>query len=412
MAEQHDAPEIQIDELTYNPFAPGFAEDPYPHYARMRLEEPVHSSPLGFWMLFRYDDVARLLRDPSLSVEERHLTPTPLREYMNQVRGNRPDRGSQSMLRRDPPDHTRLRNLVTKAFTPRIVEGLRPKIAELVSTMLDEVESNGGADLIAQFAFPLPFKVIGEMLGVPETDSNDVRAWSGLLVRTLEPVVDPEMMRAIVAAGDSIELFVRDLVAWKREHPGNDLLTAMIDAEEQGDVLSDGELLEQVVLLYIAGHETTVNLIGNGILALLRNRDQLERLSDPNAAMSNTVEELLRFDSPVQMSRRITLEPIEIGERLIDKGSFVVLGLASANRDEDRFGASAGALDITRRESHQHLSFGGGAHYCLGASLARIEAEIAIDALVSRFPRIELSAEPAWNGRLNLRGLDHLHVSV
>jgi cytochrome P450 len=398
--------------LEYNPFEPGFIEDPYSRYATMRAGDPVHRSPLDFWVLFGYEEILRLLRDPTLSVEDRNARPTQLDEMVALIVGDRADRGARSMLSRDPPDHTRLRKLVSKAFTVRVIQDLRPRIQELVDGMLDEAEAQGEIDVIRQFAFPLPFAVISEMLGVPVADADKLREWSGLIVRSLEPLVDPDTIRAIADASDLMFDHVSELIAQKRKDLGDDLLSALISAEEHGDVLSDEELVEQVVLLYIAGHETTVNLIGNGVYALVRDRDQLKRLQEDPSLMPVAVEELLRFDSPVQMTRRITLTDVEIGGKTIEKGSFCALVLASANRDPARFGKDSEQLDVTRAEAHQHLSFGGGAHYCLGAALARLEGEVAIGSLIGRFPHLDLAGGPSYNGRLNLRGLERLPVAL
>jgi cytochrome P450 len=399
-------------EVAYNPFEPGFAANPYPQYEALRDQDPVHQSPLGIWILFRYDDVRRVLRDHSLSVEDRNARPGPMAELRRELVGDRVERGSHAMLNRDPPAHTRLRRLVSKVFTPRAVERLRPRIEALVDDALDRAEDQGGLDLIAELAFPLPFVVISEMLGMPEVDRDQLRSWSGTLVRALEPMSEPEVMLAIAEAGDNMRELVSGIIDDKRSAPADDLLSALITAEDQGDVLSDEELLDQVMLLYIAGHETTVNLIGNGTLALLHHRSELARLrSDPGLARP-AVDELLRYDSPVQMSRRITLADIEIGGRTIEAGTFVGLMLASGNRDPRHWGDDADVVRLDRRDADQHLSFGGGAHHCLGAALARLEGEVAIGRLVRRFPRLDLAGEPTWNGRINLRGLDRLPLST
>ena len=400
--------------VAYNPFEPGFAEDPYPQYQAMREHEPVHQSPFGIWLLFSYDDVLRFLRDPSLSVEESRAKPTVLDQFADEVLGTDRDRdlGTRAMLNRDPPDHTRLRKLVSKAFTPRRIEGLRPRVQDLVDESLDRAAEAAQMELMSDYAFALPFAVISEMLGMPPTDGEKLREWSGILVRSLEPIVDPALMLAIRDTGEKMRALITDVIKWKREHLSDDLLSGLIAAEENGDMLSDEELLEQVMLLYIAGHETTVNLIGNGILALLRNRDQLERLRADPTLESTAVEELLRYDSPVQMSRRITLTDVEVGGKTIPEGVFVVCGLASSNRDEAHWGPTADQVDLARPSAKEHLSFGGGAHYCLGAALARLEAQVAIGSLVRRFSTIEPTAEPEWNGRLNLRGLERLPLSV
>jgi cytochrome P450 len=399
-------------EVAYNPFEPGFTADPYPQYEVLRDHDPVHQTPFGIWILFRYDDVRRLLRDHSLSVEDRNARPGPMDELRRELIGDRVERGNHAMLNRDPPAHTRLRRLVSKVFTPRAVERLRPRIEALVDDALDRAEDQGRLDLIAELAFPLPFVVISEMLGMPEVDRDQLRSWSGTLVRALEPVNEPELILAIAEAGDNMRELVSGIIEDKRRAPADDLLSALIAAEDQGDVLSDEELLDQVMLLYIAGHETTVNLIGNGTLALLRHRTELARLHDDPTLARAAVDELLRYDSPVQMSRRITLADMEVGGRTIEAGNFVGLMLASGNRDPRHWGDDADVVRLDRPDADQHLSFGGGAHHCLGAALARLEGEVAIGRLVRRFPRLDLAGEPTWNGRINLRGLDRLPLSV
>ena len=403
-------------EVGFNPFEPSFAENPYPQWQLLRENDPVYQTPLDFWMLLRYEDINRFVRDHSLSVEDRNAGASLTDEMRKQVLGDRFDelmqRGSRAMLNLDPPDHTRLRRLVTKAFTPRVIEQLRPRIQELVDGYLDAATEKGELELVADLAFPLPFAVISEMLGMPDTDTAQLRQWSGTLVRSLEPLADPELIRAIAEAGENIRAFTQEAIAWKRREPSDDLLSALIAAEEGGDVLSDDELIDQVVLLYVAGHETTVNLIGNGMLALLRSRAQLERLQADPSLETNTVEELLRYDPPVQMTRRITLKDVEVGDKTIPAGTFVACVIASANRDPAQWGDTADAVDIGRAGAEKHLAFGGGAHHCLGAALARLEGRVAIGTLVRRFPDIEMAGPPSWNGRLNLRGVDRLPLSI
>jgi cytochrome P450 len=400
-------------EVAFNPFEPGFTDNPYPHWATLREHDPVHETPLGLWLLLRHDDVLRFVRDPATSVEDRNARPTVVDQLVRETLGeDRSDRGDSAMLNRDPPDHTRLRRLVSKAFTPRVIEGLRPRIEALVQEAIDRVAPSGQMELVSDLAFPLPFAVISEMLGMPEADSAQLREWSGTLVRSLEPMADPDLIRRIHDAGEAMHGFTAEVIAWKRQHPGDDLLTALLSAEEHGDVLSDDELIDQVMLLYIAGHETTVNLIGNGVLALLRHRPQLERLrADPDLD-ANAVEELLRYDSPVQMTRRITLKDVEIGGKVIEPGTFVGCVLASANRDAGHWGADADDLDLGREGASGHLAFGGGAHYCLGAALARLEGRVAIGSLVRRFPDLEQDGDMVWNGRMNLRGPDRLPIRL
>lgn len=396
-------------ELLFNPFLPDFTEDPYPHYHRMREQDAVHEHPLGFWLVSRYEDVTALLR-AKLSVETRNLAGGLIADQYEQL-----DPGSAltlSMLDRDPPDHTRLRALVTKVFTPKAVAALEPMVTELVDRSLDRVADGGEVDLIDELAFPLPFAVISEMLGTRPADHERLRELSGTLVRSLEVQTDPAVIQAIAEAEAELTAMMRDIIAWKRANPADDLLTALIAAEHEGDRLTEDELVAQVLLLYVAGHETTVNLIGNGAIALLRNPDQFALLrADPGLA-ANAVEEFLRYDSPVQQSRRITTAPYTLGGREIPAGAFVIAGLASANRDERHFGPDAHTLRIDREDARTHVSFGAGPHHCLGAALARLEGRLALGKLVSRFPNLSLNGDVEWNGRLNLRGAAKLPVVV
>jgi cytochrome P450 len=403
----------QVSEPLFNPFAPGFTDDPYPHYARVRAVEPVHADRFGYWLLTGYEEVSWLLR-AGLSVEDRNIGAGPMRELRESLFGDHeavPVSGL-SMLDRDPPDHTRLRKLVSKAFTPRAIEALRPRITALVNEMLDDVAAAGQVDLVDAFAFPLPFAVIAEMMGTPPADHQRIRELSGTVVRSLEPVADPELANAIVAADAALSEIAAEMIAWKRANPADDLLTALINAEDDGDVLDDNELIAQTLLLYIAGHETTVNLIGGGTLALLTHPAQLARLREQPDLVPGAVEELLRYDSPVQASRRITLEPITLRGIEIPAGGFIMASLAGANRDEEFWGPDADELDVTRPNARQHVSFGGGPHHCLGASLARLEASIAFEHLITRFPSLRLDGDVVWNGRFNLRGPARLPVAV
>ena len=397
----------------FDPFAPGFTDDPYPQYAKMRAEAPVYEHPFGFWLLTRYDDVSWLLR-AGLSVEDDNVAADSLlRQLRVEVYGDgAPRAGAVSMLDRDPPDHTRLRKLVSKAFTPRAIEGLRPRITALVDGLLDEMAAEGRVDLVDALAFPLPFSVIAEMLGTPPADHERIRQLTGTVVRSLEPIADPQLVAAIMAADEELTGLAAEMIAWKRANPASDLLTALIHAEDDGDVLNDDELIAQTLLLYIAGHETTVNLIAGGTLALLRNPGQLALLRADPVLVGNAVEELLRYDSPVQASRRITLEPVTVRDTTIPAGAFVMASLASANRDENFWGADADEVRLDRENARQHASFGAGPHHCLGASLARLEAGIAFDHLVGRFPGLALDGDVVWNGRINLRGPAHLPVTV
>jgi cytochrome P450 len=396
----------------FDPFAPGFTDNPYPQYATLRAGAPIHRHPIGFWLLTRYEDVSWLLR-AGLSVEDRNILDRQLLDLREQLYEDEVTRsGGLSMLDRDPPDHTRLRRLVSKAFTPRAIRALQPRVTGLVDDMLDAAERQGRVDLVDALAFPLPFAVIAEMLGTPPADHERIRQLSGTVVRSLEPVNDPAMVAAIAAADAELIQIAAGMIAWKRANPADDLLTALINAEDDGDVLGDEELIAQTLLLYIAGHETTVNLIAGGSLALLRNPGQLALLRGDPALATSAVEELLRYDSPVQASRRITLEPVTIRGTVIPAGAFVLASLGSANRDELFWGADAAEVRLSRGNARHHVSFGAGPHHCLGASLARLEASIAFARLTVRFPGLAIDGDVAWNGRINLRGPAHLPVSV
>jgi len=382
----------------YSPFVPEVKKDPYPYYAWLREHHPVYyNDKLGFYVLSRYADVEAAARTP---------------EVFSSAQGIGPERAPVAMMiAKDPPDHTRLRTLVQKAFTPRVIADLRPLVEQLVDAALDEFDTTGTVDIIGDLAFPLPFLVISRMLGMPETDAARLRDWSHTMTKTLDPILSDDDIRAASDAEAHMNAFLLDVFEWKRSEPADDLLTALLAAEDAGDVLSDDELLAQVSLLFIAGHETTVNLIGNGTYALLRNRDQWERLVREPELDANVADELLRYDSPVQFSGRTVLTEVALEGKTLPAGSSTMVCLGAANRDPAHWGDTAESLDIGRAGANQHLSFGGGVHYCLGSALARLEGQIAIGRMARRFPRMELASDtPAWNGRLVLRGLDELPV--
>ena len=399
--------------LVYHPFTPGHDADPYPHLAQLRAEAPVHQHPMGFWLVTRHADVSACLRS-NISVDMRNLSDDRLMQRRAEALGERPQwRGDeQSMLHRDPPEHTRLRRVVAKAFTRRAVAAIEARMVERVDAALDRIAEEGVADLVAALAFPLPFTVISDLLGMPPVDDARVRQLTDTMSRSLEPTGDPEVMRASVEANAELCVLLADAVAVKRRHPGEDLLTVLIEALDGGELRSEAEVLSQLVLLYLAGHENSVNLIAKGVLALLRNPDQLALLRSRPDLLEDAVEELLRFDAPVQLNRRITAVPYPVGEQEIPAGSFVLLHLASANRDEAVFGPDADRLRLDRPDARLHLAFGAGVHHCLGAVLARMEGRVAIGRLVRRFPALRLAGEPVWNGRINLRGLTRLPIAT
>jgi cytochrome P450 len=397
-----------MSDLTFNPMAPEFVADPYPTYHRLRAEDPVHQSPLGFWVLTRYEDVVSVLRDPRLIKE-------PIAAFVAARFGlAAPPTGmGLSMLDRDPPDHTRLRGLVSKAFTPRVIERLRPHIQQIVDGLLDRVEGARGMDLIEQFAYPLPVIVICEMLGVPVADHERFKGWGLDIARGLDAIMlppdSPVAERSVVARRALAEYF-RGLIAERRAAPRDDMLSGLIAAEEAGDKLSEDELLATCILLLVAGHETTVNLIGNGSLALLRHPDQRRRLQEDPGLIVTAVEELLRFDGPVQRTSRIPSEDVTIGGKIIGKGEMVMPFIGAADRDPAQF-PEPDRLDIGRADN-RHIAFGWGIHFCIGAPLARVEGQIALNTLLRRRPRLALATDtPEYRQSLTLRGLSALPVS-
>jgi cytochrome P450 len=391
---------------SFNPMEPEFLADPYPTYHCLRAEDPVHYSPLGFWVLTRYEDVASVLRDPRFIKE-------PLAALVAARFGAEVPRGvGLSMLDRDPPDHTRLRSLVSKAFTPRVVEGLRPRIQQIVDGLVTRAQAVGSMDLIEEFAYPIPVNVICEMMGVPVKDHERFKGWSLDIARGLDSIwlpPDSEIPRRSAAARHAISDYFRELIAERRAAPRGDLLSALIAAEEAGDKLNEDELLATCILILIAGHETTVNLIGNGVLALLRHPDELDRLRRAPALITSAVEELLRYDGPVQRTARVASDDAAIGGRTIRKGEMVMPFIGAADRDPAQF-RDPDRLDLSRGDN-RHIAFGWGIHFCLGAPLARLEGQIAIDTLVRRLPGLELVAgTPEYRQSLTLRGLKALPV--
>ncbi len=391
---------------SFNPMDPEFVADPYPTYHRLRAEDPVHRSPLGFWVLTRYEDVAAVLRDARFIKE-------PLAALVAARFGSEVPRGvGLSMLDRDPPDHTRLRSLVSKAFTPRVVEGLRPRIQEIVDGLIARVEAAGSMDVIEEFAYPIPVNVICEMMGVPVEDHERFKGWSLDIARGLDSIwlpPDSEVPRRSAAARHAISDYFRELIAQHRASPRGDLLSALIAAEEAGDKLDEEELLATCILILIAGHETTVNLIGNGVLALLRNPTELRRLRATPALITTAVEELLRYDGPVQRTARVASDDATIGGHTIRKGEMVMPFIGAADRDPAQF-AEPDRLDLSRTDN-RHIAFGWGIHFCLGAPLARVEGQIAINTLVRRLPRLGLLTDTVeYRQSLTLRGLKELPV--
>jgi cytochrome P450 len=399
------------DAVLFNPWTPEFIADPYPFYRRLREADPLHLTPLGFRVASRHADVTAILRDKRFGKDfvgrmTRRSGPEILNEPVYRSM-------SHWMLQLDPPDHGRLRNLVVRAFTARRVDDMRSRIQQIVDEIIDRIEPKRHMDLIADFAFPLPVAVICDMLGIPEEHRQVFLTGSRAGARLLD--LTP-LSRAEIDEQNSYNLamaeYFRELFNRRRREPGNDLTTHLVQAEENGSSLTNEELTANVTLLFGAGHETTVNLIGNGLLALYRNPDQLNLLKSDLSLIANAIEELLRYDSSVQVTSRTALEYVEdVGGISLEKSQTIVCLLGSANRDPEIY-PDPDRLDITRREIHP-LSFGGGIHYCLGAQLARIEAEIAIATLLRRLPKLRLNdiAHPDWRQTFVLRGLNKLPAS-
>ncbi|HUF31963.1 MAG TPA: cytochrome P450 [Acidimicrobiales bacterium] len=394
--------------LAFDTTDAGFVGDPYPRYTELRESPDLHRSRDGLWVLTRHADVLTALRDPRLSSNPRHVDPSRERRGAASLLG---DLDIQLMLTADAPDHTRLRRLANKAFTPRAVEALRPRVTELVDAMLDEAAAHGEVDLMAAIAEPLPVMVICELLGVPAADWDQFKPWSTAIGRVLDAEADPETMNEAVPAVMGFVQYFAGLIEERRSDPRADLLSALIAAGDEGDKLSERELFAMIILLFIAGHETTTNLLGNGTLALLRHRGQLDALrADPSLAVAAT-EELLRYDAPVQITARTATEALEINGLSLDAGEGIICGLAAANRDP-RHVDEPDELRLERGRP-THLAFGNGMHHCLGAPLARLEGQVVFDRLARRFPAMELADErPPYRDHFVLRGLVSLTVAL
>src|SRR3954451_13840506 len=399
-------------EPLFNPLSPEFIRDPYPHYQRLREHDPMHLTPFGALVASRHAEASVVLRDRRFGKDYVERT---IRRYGPQIMEEPVFRSmSHWMLQQDPPDHTRLRGLVVKAFTARRVEDMRPRIQQVVDDTIDRVIARGQTGLIGVCAFPLPVTIICDMLGIPEEHREAFYASSREGGRMLDPVpLSPEEIKKGNEGYALSAMYFQQLFELRRKHPGDDLTTQLVQAEEDGSKLSTEELVANIVLLFGAGHETTVNLIGNGLLALFRNPDQLALLKARPELTTNASEEFLRYDSSVQLTGRVALEDIDdLGGKKIPKGESVLCLLGSANRDPAVYPDRPDRLDITR-PNVRPLSFGGGIHHCLGAQLARIEAEVAIATLLRRLPdlRLDDAENPEWRPTFVLRGLKQLPAS-
>jgi len=403
-----------LDGLDQFLISPAFYANPYPTYHQLRVDDPVHwSDTIGGWLLTRYDDVLATVRDlgrfssrgrmlaalAHLSADERsHLR--PLEEHF-----------SVGLISADPPDHRRLRALVNVAFTPRVIERMRPRVQELVDTLLDAARERGAMDIIHDFAYPLPAMVIAEMLGVPTRDRDDFKRWSeGILAFQGTGRAAPELLDRSQRALLEMRAFLSELLTHRRRAPREDLLSRLVAAEEEGDKLNEAELLTLCVNLLTAGHETTTNLIGNGLLALLMHPRQMQRLRAEPGLMPVAVEEMLRYESPLQRNPRRVVEDVEVGGKLLRRGDFVLQILGAANRDPAQFD-EPDEFDIGR-QPNRHLAFGFGIHFCVGAPLARLEGPIALGTVLRRLPQLTfVGREVEWQEHGLLRSLKALPVA-
>jgi pimeloyl-[acyl-carrier protein] synthase len=392
-----------------NLLRPEVLADPYPFYHRLRSGDPVHWDD-EFWVLTRYAEVVAALHDPRLSKARMGWDVSDLPDREREVLTPLFRSLSQWMGFLDPPDHTRLRGLVNKAFTPRVVEGLRSHTQQIVDGVLDAARGAGSMDVVRDLAAPLPVIVIAEMLGLPVEDRERLKRWSDDLAAFVGRFDYPaEKLPQLARSLLELTAYLRGAAAERRGHPGNDLISRLLAAEEKGDVLDEDELIANCVLLLFAGHETTTDLIGNGLAALLRHPEQIEKLRADASLIGSAVEELLRYDCPVQLTVRLAREDIELGGKRISGGQTVTLMLGAANRDPAQF-PEPDRLEVTRREN-PHVAFGHGIHFCLGAALARLEGQIAIGTVLRRLPAIRLAADTLeWRPSHALRGLRSLPV--
>ena len=393
--------------VTYNPLSPSVYTDPYPTYERLREKDPVHWSPLmDSWVFSRYKHVDGILRD-----HKRFSNDTSKRGNPSHIDESFDLANQPSMLFRDPPDHTRLRALVSRAFTPAVVEGLAGHIRAIADDLLEQIDDPSAFDLMEAIAAPLPVIVIAELLGVPTEDRPQFQIWSRHRARGLEPNITDKERRLVTEAGKELDAYFLGIIDQRRREPQDDLISGLVAAEEAGDKLSQAELLAMLRLLLVAGNETTTKLIGNGMLALLRNPEQLEVLRQSPDLMPSAIEELLRYDAPVQLDVRVALEDVEFDGRHVNKGQGIMVLLGSANRDPEVF-SEPDRLDLTRQEAN-HISFGRGIHHCLGASLARLEGRLTFEAIMERFADIRMQTDrPVFRDNIILRGLEVLPVST
>ncbi len=389
--------------VTFNPLSREWREDPVPLFQRLREKDPVHYSELlRGYVVSRHEDVDAILRDHQRFSNDPRRGPNA--EVLESLEV------TQSMLNLDPPDHTRMRSLVTQAFTPRTIEGWRERVEGVIDDLFAQIGEAAEFDLMERIAVPLPVVVIAEILGVPATDLPKFKVWSDAIAKTLEPSMTVEDGGRAQRSRQELAEYFSAIIEERRAEPRDDLITSLVRAEEAGDRLTHDELIATLVLLLVAGNETTTNLIGNGTLALLEHPEQLRWLREHPEQVEAAVEELLRFDSPVQINGRTTLVEVEVGGKRIPPRTQVVLLQGAANHDSERW-ERPGDLDLSRGDKG-HVAFGRGIHYCVGAPLARMEAQMLFPRMLARWPNLRLAGDAAFRPNVVLRGLDHLHVRV
>jgi cytochrome P450 len=398
----------QGTDLLFDPRDPRMRANPYPFYHRLRSTDPVHRSPFGYWVLSRHQDVDAILRDP------RGCSDFPSDEAWARHRGG-PESPivrstMQWMMMLDGAAHRRLRTIMGRVFTTRAVQRLRPHIAAVVDGLIDEI-GEGEIDLVGDLALPLPIMVIGELLGISHADRYQCRAWTDRIGHVIDPIVTPDTQVAMNQAATEFSAYLAEQIQVRRANPGPDLLSSLVTMDDSGDRLTDDEIIANVLLLFIAGHETTVNLIGNGMLALLQHPEQLSLLRENPDLMSQATEELSRYDSPVQIAARIMATDVTLGETKIPAGAKVMMIYGAANRDPARY-ADPDRLDLSRT-GVKSLTFGGGPHFCIGAPLARLEVATVFTELLERYQSIELATDEfSWRANFNLRGLNKLPLKL
>ncbi len=400
-----------VDRIDFDPFAPDYFDDPTLQLGAIREQESVHRvASTGAFMLTRYEHVQPMARDRRLGVSIAHALPNPIIDAEREMLAKASP--VVSILRQDGDDHSRVRRLMQKSFTPKAIATWQERAVSVADELLDGLAAAGGGDLIADYALQLPVQIISDMLGMPTDDVPHLRQWSHALTKTLDPLCTPDERVAAVEARHAMDAYIEDVYQSKRRTPDDGLLSAMIRAEDDGDRLSHAEVIINTALLFIAGHETTTNLIGNGAVELFRHPAQRELLVANPDLDANLVEEVLRYNSPVQFTRRISVDDVEIDGVHIPAGSVLSLCSASANRDPRKWGPTADEFVVDRAGANDQVSFGGGPHFCLGAALARLEGRVALPRLFRRFPQVRPTAEPQFEPRIVLRGVGSLPIEL